>query len=313
VARKINADCRADTRGGRWAGIPVCVIESAAYRALSLPARAILVQLTAALNGYNNGAIALSQRTLAQALGLTNYRKIISGIAELLDHGFLDISTEGQWKERQAREYRLTFVSTKSAAATNEYLQWHPPAKYRDTTAAADSAGSDATAVSGRRKFDATAASRIAQHRQKSAIPENRPDACVASLICNHTNPAEPEPLDSVVSANAPAGSPAATLTPAVIGRATETNEDALKVGHRLPDNFEMPLESIDWAMAERKWSRADAKSEAASFIDYWHAKPGKTAIKLDWPATWRVWARNAHRPPSSPSRRNGKPVLPIA
>jgi hypothetical protein len=41
---KVKADYRADTRGGSWAGLPVCLIESPAYRHLSLYARAILVE-----------------------------------------------------------------------------------------------------------------------------------------------------------------------------------------------------------------------------------------------------------------------------
>lgn len=30
----------------------------------------------------------------------------------------------------------------------------------------------------------------------------------------------------------------------------------------------------------------------AANFKDFWHAKAGKDAVKLDWPATWRGWCR---------------------
>jgi len=43
----------------------------------------------------------------------------------------------------------------------------------------------------------------------------------------------------------------------------------------------------------------------AANFRDYWHAKPGKEAVKLDWPATWRGWCRReAERNPTGPLRR---------
>ncbi|MDB5662874.1 MAG: hypothetical protein JWN59_1212 [Sphingomonas bacterium] len=60
---KVKADYRADTRGGSWAGLPVCLIESPAYRHLSLYARAILVEITAKMRGWNNGEIAVSQPT----------------------------------------------------------------------------------------------------------------------------------------------------------------------------------------------------------------------------------------------------------
>jgi hypothetical protein len=37
----------------------------------------------------------------------------------------------------------------------------------------------------------------------------------------------------------------------------------------------------------------------AAQFRDYWHAKTGKDATKLDWSATWRGWCRReAERAP---------------
>jgi hypothetical protein len=32
--------------------------------------------------------------------------------------------------------------------------------------------------------------------------------------------------------------------------------------------------------------------SQAAQFRDYWIAKPGAQACKLDWEATWRNWCR---------------------
>lgn len=167
--RKPRADCRADTRGGPWAGIPVCVIKSDAYRDLSLRARALLVELVAAMNGWNNGQIALSQRTLAAALGTTNFGAIGRGMAELMEHGFIDVAMEGQWKERMAREYRLTFVSTKTENATNDYRSWQPSRKSGADTASAEGFKS-ANVVSARtRKLDGAASARIMAHRRKTA------------------------------------------------------------------------------------------------------------------------------------------------
>lgn len=36
------------------------------------------------------------------------------------------------------------------------------------------------------------------------------------------------------------------------------------------------------------------ATAEAEKFRDYWTAKAGRDAVKLDWLATWRNWCRNA-------------------
>lgn len=66
--------------------------------------------------------------------------------------------------------------------------------------------------------------------------------------------------------------------------------------GSRLAANFELPDDWRDWAMAERGWTEADADTEGASFADFWRSKPGRDALKLDWPATWRNWVRNSRR-----------------
>ena len=74
----------------------------------------------------------------------------------------------------------------------------------------------------------------------------------------------------------------------------------------RLPDDFVMPEDWITWAMQNRKWSRQDTCEERDAFIDYWHAKAGKDACKLDWAGTWRNWARNSRRQPSQAKPRIG-------
>ena len=55
-----------------------------------------------------------------------------------------------------------------------------------------------------------------------------------------------------------------------------------------------MPDDWIAWAGADRGWMQLEAIEEAAAFTDYWHAKAGANALKLDWQATWRNWCRNA-------------------
>ncbi|THK35391.1 hypothetical protein EHS39_25615, partial [Ensifer sp. MPMI2T] len=60
--------------------------------------------------------------------------------------------------------------------------------------------------------------------------------------------------------------------------------------GTRLPDTF-VP----DWEFAAGKgFGRAAAEAEFEKFRDYWCAKAGREATKLDWQATWRNWIRNA-------------------
>ncbi|SEO63851.1 hypothetical protein SAMN02800692_1540 [Luteibacter sp. UNC138MFCol5.1] len=71
------------------------------------------------------------------------------------------------------------------------------------------------------------------------------------------------------------------------------------KRGTRLPDDWQPSDEDVQWARAERP--DVDLRAELASFRDYWRAKPGADAVKLDWSATLRNWIRRA-----SPSRSNG-------
>jgi hypothetical protein len=93
--------------------------------------------------------------------------------------------------------------------------------------------------------------------------------------------------------------------------------------GSRLPTDWQ-PSEA-DW-LASREAGLNDLQSrrEAESFRDYWHSKPGKDALKLDWPATWRNWCRRAaerlprkdprHEQSRSPQRRsNGHDALAAA
>jgi uncharacterized protein YdaU (DUF1376 family) len=70
--------------------------------------------------------------------------------------------------------------------------------------------------------------------------------------------------------------------------------------GERIPDDWEPDLE---FAISEGL-NAAEAKTEAAKFRDYWIAKSGNEATKLDWGATWRNWCRNSR----SIGKKNARP-----
>ncbi|TMJ19556.1 MAG: hypothetical protein E6G92_07205 [Alphaproteobacteria bacterium] len=139
---KVKAEHRADTRGAGFAGIPISVIKSEAYRHLNPMARCVLVEIVARLNGYNNGQIGLSFKELAHALNRKNEACFAPAIAELIKCGLVDVGLEAKWKQRLARTYRLTFVNTTDSIgrpikATNEYLDWTPEAQIDATDAVA--------------------------------------------------------------------------------------------------------------------------------------------------------------------------------
>lgn len=76
----------------------------------------------------------------------------------------------------------------------------------------------------------------------------------------------------------------------------------------RLPQDWALPDEWRDWAKAER--ADLDVASTAASFRDYWVAKPGKDGRKVDWLATWRNWVRNQRAPmPAKPTHAMAPPI----
>lgn len=68
----------------------------------------------------------------------------------------------------------------------------------------------------------------------------------------------------------------------------------AAKRGTRIPDDFTVTQAMVVWARAE--CPDVDGRFETCQFIDYWAAKAGKDAVKLDWTRTWQTWMRRAQR-----------------
>ena len=57
-------------------------------------------------------------------------------------------------------------------------------------------------------------------------------------------------------------------------------------------------------AWARERCPLVDGRVSTERFVNYWRAKAGRDATKVDWPATWRNWLladqerleRNPHR-----------------
>lgn len=64
--------------------------------------------------------------------------------------------------------------------------------------------------------------------------------------------------------------------------------------GTRLPSDFELPSDWVDFCVTERP--DLDAKKLFYEFRDYWIAQPGAKGRKLDWFATWRNRVRSARK-----------------
>lgn len=68
----------------------------------------------------------------------------------------------------------------------------------------------------------------------------------------------------------------------------------AAKRGTRIPDGFAVSQPMVVWARAH--CPDVDGAFETEQFVDYWTAKPGKDAVKLDWVRTWQTWMRRSQR-----------------
>lgn len=71
--------------------------------------------------------------------------------------------------------------------------------------------------------------------------------------------------------------------------------------GARLPEDWTLPAEWRNWALAQRPDLNPDKVAE--EFKDYWIAKTGQNATKLNWHATWRNWVRR-QKQHQEPARR---------
>jgi hypothetical protein len=72
--------------------------------------------------------------------------------------------------------------------------------------------------------------------------------------------------------------------------------------GTRLSDDFAVTPDMVAWF--HERCPGLDGKTETEKFRNYWRAKSGQAATKLDWPATWRNWMLQAYQQlPRSPAQ----------
>jgi hypothetical protein len=117
------------TKGERHIRIPLYVLESAAYRCLSLAARAALVEALAFYRGDNNGWLGLPARTLAARMGVGK-STVARALRDLEDIGFIECMSIGMFRrrDRRASEYRITFLQCDrgNLRKTNEFMSYVP-------------------------------------------------------------------------------------------------------------------------------------------------------------------------------------------
>lgn len=123
---------RKATQDGRSAGesrhvrLYYFLLQSPAYRSLSPPGRALLVELQALFDGKNNGELFLSVREAAKRINTSN---ATAGRAflELEEHGFIRKNTPGSFnrKTRHATTWILTEFQHGGRLATKDFMRWN--------------------------------------------------------------------------------------------------------------------------------------------------------------------------------------------
>lgn len=63
--------------------------------------------------------------------------------------------------------------------------------------------------------------------------------------------------------------------------------------GTRLPDDWQPSLDLISWVRL--KCPNIDGRTETENFCDWWHAKAGKDATKVNWDLTYKGWMRRSN------------------
>lgn len=103
------------------------------------------------------------------------------------------------------------------------------------------------------------------------------------------STPSRPDPYPSTSRGNLE--SPSGTF---VAAHNDEQPPTGGRRGTRIPDDFTVTDAMVTWAQEHAP--HVDGRIETEQFRDYWTAKSGRDATKLDWTATWRTWMRKAEQ-----------------
>jgi hypothetical protein len=109
MAKTFNKTGRGNKKE-RFVALPHYIMDTAAWRRLSVTARAAWLEFVRVHNGSNNGRLAMSSRILGKKLGLCK-SAAAKAINELITYGFLEITRASSFSgKRRATEYQLTHL-----------------------------------------------------------------------------------------------------------------------------------------------------------------------------------------------------------
>jgi len=113
-----------NSSGDRFVKLPFWLLNSEAWKRLSLPGRCLLVELLKRYNGFNNGDISFSHREAARILkvGKNTATKLFWQLERL---GFIKTRQRGSfdWKIRHATTWKLTMHPCDGCDATKDFMR----------------------------------------------------------------------------------------------------------------------------------------------------------------------------------------------
>ncbi len=131
----MNRRFRRKANGPPFAQLYRYMLNTGAWKSLSLAARAAMIELHQCYNGVNNGRIAMSVRLLAERLGCSK-DTAARALNELEEKGFVEVVKVGTFRrhDRLATEYCLAEYrnDVTGALPTKKFMDWKPqPSRLR--------------------------------------------------------------------------------------------------------------------------------------------------------------------------------------
>ena len=127
-----------------------------------------------------------------------------------------------------------------------------------------------------------------------------------SDLVSGGSDLVPPEKGEPFRFGSSPSPSPSPSPNGERVGASDEAPSHAgtEKRGTRVNPDWYPEQPTIDIIQAE--YPDLDLRAEHQDFVDYWRAKPGKIALKLDWDATWRRWMRKQGKEQAEKATRGG-------
>lgn len=202
--------------------------------------------------------------------------RVIEGFRELSDKGFASRCATTKW---------VWIV---------KHLLWNPPENPNQRKSAAKCASGVPSNCTWRVRFFQAWGEYLGLTDPKA---DCNPSATVGQPLLNQEQ-------EQKAGTGTKAGTAAETVSAAV--PAACGAEAPSKRGTRLPADWVLPKAWGEWAVAKYPhWTPDTVRAIAGKFRNYWVAKAGRDATKLDWKATWENWCQSGitqeeHQAPKS-------------